>query len=253
MVGEEMNVEVIDETGALDATRACRAAEAGKHVLINGPLAASVAEGERVIAACAAAGVKLMVGPSARFLPTLQVVKESLDAGKLGEPGLLRIHRWEQDTLQPSLPLLLDLTCEIDLACFFFRRPPVDIWAGGEMAYVQLHLGFAGGGMALIDLARTLPAGEGYFSLSLIGSTGAAYSDDHHDRQLLFGRGRAEAPLTGQGSAHLRLQREEFEAAIREGREPSPSGSDGLRALRVAEAAARSLATGQVVRLEAHP
>ena len=43
-----------------------------------------------------------------------------------------------------------------------------------EPEYVQLHLGFANGGMALIDHAQTLPPGEGYYSLSLIGSKGAA-------------------------------------------------------------------------------
>ena len=49
--------------------------------------------------------------------------------------------------------------------------------------------------MALIDCAQTLPQGDGYFSLSLIGSTGAAYADSHHNRQLLYGGG-SQLPAT---------------------------------------------------------
>ena len=44
--------------------------------------------------------------------------------------------------------------------------------------YVHVHLGFPEGGMALMDDAQTLSGGDGCFSLSMIGSTGAAYAND---------------------------------------------------------------------------
>jgi predicted dehydrogenase len=228
-----------------------RAATAGKHVLVDSPLALSATAATDVIAACASAGVRLMVGQEFRFLPSLQEIKASLDSGQLGEPGLLRIHRWEP----PGPPTeVLPLTREIDLACWLFRQSPATVYAVGrrlsrrepeEPDYVQLHLGFSGGGMALIDHAQTVPPGDGYYSLSLIGSTGAAYADDHHNMQLLFGRGHPAALRTGQGDVAVLAQLQEFLQAINENREPAVSGADGRRALEVAEAAARSIERSQ--------
>src|SRR5205085_8908378 len=118
-----------------------------------------------------------------------------------------------------------ELFDEIDLACWLFGQPPSEVYAAGRPPdYAQLHLGFPGGGMALIDYARTLPPGDAYFSLSLIGSAGAAYADDHHNMQLLFGRGHPRALNTGQGDGRLLAQLQEFVTAVAENREPSATG-----------------------------
>jgi myo-inositol 2-dehydrogenase/D-chiro-inositol 1-dehydrogenase len=233
-----------------------RAVAAGKHVLAEGPPVASAEDVRRLLAACA--GVRLMVGAVSRFLPSLRVVKESLDAGRLGEPGLLRVHRWEPRDLRGESSgeggrLLHRLTREIDLACWLFGQHPTEVYAAAppyppEPDYAQLHLGFPRGGMALIDCARTLPPGDSYFSLSLIGSTGAAYADDHNNTQLLFGGGHPVGLLTGQGDAAALAQLQEFVDAVTQNREPSVTGADWLRAVQVGEAVATSLATRQAVR-----
>ena len=67
-----------------------------------------------------------------------------------------------------------------------------------DRGYVQVHLGFAHGGMALIGVANTLPPGDGYRSLTLIGSSGAAYADDHHQTQLLYRGGLPSAARTSE-------------------------------------------------------
>ena len=246
----------------------CRiAAQAAKHILVDSPLALSSETAESVIAQCNRSGVRLMVGHVARFWPSLQTVKESLDAGRLGQPGLLRIHRWESlpATSPPELSqrterdggALVQLIREIDLACWLFGHRPADVCAVGrhqshtqpdDWDYVQLHFGFPEGGMAIIDYARTLPQGDGYFSLSMIGSAGAAYADDHHNVQLLYGGGHPSALLTGQGEKALLSQLQEFIDAVEQNREPLVTAAYGLRAIRVSEAAAESLASGQTVR-----
>ena len=43
-----------------------------------------------------------------RFLPSRQAIKSQLDAGKLGEVGLVRIHRWEPAGVRERLSCLLD-------------------------------------------------------------------------------------------------------------------------------------------------
>src|SRR5207253_3074110 len=77
-----------------------RAAAAGKHLLLDSPQNSFGNAFEGVSAACASAGVRLMVGQVSRFLPSMQAVKASLDAGQLGEPGLLRIHCWKPPDLR---------------------------------------------------------------------------------------------------------------------------------------------------------
>lgn len=275
---------LVDHAGDFDAVvlvgadryrgeHARRAAAAGKHVLLNGPLAPSRDGAVNVIEACRAAGVRLMVGQELRFSAAARIVKASLDDGKLGRPGLLRIHRWESRRAGGALQapgysdrsnwtLLLDTISEIDLGCWFFGSSPQRVYAVGgrhrpgppeEPDYVQLHLGFAGGGMALIDFSQSLPGADTYFSLSLIGSTGAVYADDHHNRQLLFGAGGTTA-LSGDPSDDAALRNlQEFVDAVVDGREPALTGDAGLRALDVAEAAAVSLQIRDAVVPESAP
>lgn len=245
------------------------AAKRGKHVLCDSPLPPDRERLKRLMEGCCAAGVCLAVGEGTRHNPALQAIRSSLEAGQLGIPGLVRIHRWQPRLrLSPSvsethpLPTLFaELAAEIDLAIWLFGRRPTLVYAAGpggatnrEISsplgeFVQLHLGFPEGGMALIDLAGTLPEGDGYYSLSLIGSAGAAYADDHHDRQLLFGGGKAIAPGSDTGDWALTARLRDFAGAIEKNRLPSPSPENMLAALDVASAAARSVSTARPVLL----
>ncbi len=175
----------------------CQAAEAGKHVLADTPLAESVEQAQRAIRACRAAGVCLMVGQPLRFMPYQQAVRESLDAGKLGVPGLLRIHHWNAGADCEDGRNLVDAVSEltireVDLACWLFDAAPDIVYSTAfsldkPNRGVQLHLGFPAGGMALIDCSRALqPGSDSYYALTLIGSKGAAYADDHHNTNLLL-------------------------------------------------------------------
>ncbi|MGA9160154.1 MAG: Gfo/Idh/MocA family oxidoreductase [Actinomycetota bacterium] len=68
------------------------AAEAGKHVLCEKPLAMNAAEAERMIAACEAAGVLLMEAFMYRLHPTWEAVRELVASGRIGE--LRAIQSW---------------------------------------------------------------------------------------------------------------------------------------------------------------
>ena len=224
------------------------AVHAGKHVLVEPPLAADAGGAERVAAAARAAGVRVMPALGDRFRADGRAVKASLDRGELGRPGLLRIHHWSPATEErgDGSPRAL---AALDLALWVFDGAPTHVHATAQprgaaslwaAEYIQVHLGFEGGGMALIDVARTLPAGDGYRSLALIGSLGAAHADDHHNMQLLYGGGRAQAVLTEADESVPALMLAEFSAAVAEGREPAVTAEDGAAVLRVAEATASS-------------
>ncbi len=258
---------VLDSSVPLPARYSQSAARAGKHVLADMPLAGSRDAALQVISACSEASVCLMVGQALRFTPSLRTVKESLAAGQLGDPGLVRIHSWKAtddeknrghiDDSEPAAGaglLLPRVHREVDLACWLFGTRPEAVYAiesntsrprSVGLPYLQLHLGFPDGGMALIDSTQTLPGGDGYFSLSLIGSTGAAYSDGHHNMQLLYAGGRPAALEVPEGGLDRLAQLQEFIDSIRQRREPPVTGADALRVIEVVEAAVISLATGQ--------
>jgi predicted dehydrogenase len=96
------NQEVIDQP-AVEAVILCmppkwhaewaiKAAQAGKHVLCEKPMACSLAECDAMIAACKAAGVQLMVAEMKRFNPGFRKAKELLDEGVIGDIFLARYH-----------------------------------------------------------------------------------------------------------------------------------------------------------------
>ncbi len=72
---------------------ALQLAEAGVHMLIEKPLAASVQEGEQIVAACERAGVRAAVGHVERFNPALIALRERVLAGQLGDVFLVATER----------------------------------------------------------------------------------------------------------------------------------------------------------------
>jgi len=225
------------------------AAAHGKHAFLATPLA-SLNEAFAVIQECQRHDVRLMAGYLDRFLPSVRTIKESLDAGQLGVPGLIRIHRWQSPA--DRTPGVL---ADIDLAIWMFQALPTEVYAVARrrtddaVAYLQIHLGFPAGGMGLIDVSNALASVDGYFSLSVIGSRGAAYADDHHNQQLLF---RGDIPValkTGEDNAARLAQLREFVDSINGQREPAVTGTDVKRAMLVSEAARQSIECGRTARL----
>ncbi len=163
---------------------------------------------------------------------------------------------------------------DVDLANWIFGALPTEVYATGKkgtgpiyrngpqrashkldlspfspFSYVQVHLGYPDGGMALVDHCMMLPAGSDYFSLSLAGSNGAAYADDHHNMHLLYGGGRPTALPADRGRLYHLAELQAFVDAIEKGRPPAITADDGHKAVQVVRAAGRSLASGRAMRL----
>ena len=228
---------------------AAAAARHGKHVLLELPPAAGADALAALGEQCAAASVCLMIAGTLRFLPSQQVLKQRLDSGKLGDLGLLRAHRWVEGAGAGPAPTWQTLAAPyLDLANWLFGDRPERVYAcAGAPGYAQIHLGFRAGGMALIDVSAGLPPGDGYRSVSVIGSAGAGYADDHHNRALLFAGGDPAARNPGEGNHDLAGELADFTAATCERRAPGVTASDGCAALQVVEAAAASAAGGTVL------
>jgi UDP-N-acetylglucosamine 3-dehydrogenase len=82
-----------------------------KHVLVEKPIASSFAHGKEVLAAAAAAGVKVAVGHVERFNPVVRKLREIIRAGWLGEPihfSFTRVGGYPETILEGN-NVLLDL------------------------------------------------------------------------------------------------------------------------------------------------
>lgn len=78
----------------LHAAHVARAAAAGKHVLVEKPLATTVRDAEAAIEAARRAGVTLAVGYQHRFRPAHQRLRDLVRGGGVGAAGVVRIHRY---------------------------------------------------------------------------------------------------------------------------------------------------------------
>jgi predicted dehydrogenase len=81
------------------------AAEAGKHIFCEKPLAMTVAEGRRILAAVEKAGVKAQVNFNFRFYPAIQHARKLIEAGFLGRVFSYRACFYRSSYVDPGVPL----------------------------------------------------------------------------------------------------------------------------------------------------
>jgi predicted dehydrogenase len=243
----------------MSTERAQRCLHSGQHVLLLAGSWLSESALGRLSTAARDTGTRLAVLSPERFLPSRQLIREQLDSGRLGLPGLVRIHRWAHSAGsvgEMPVPLLLDL----DIATWLMGEAPDRVYAveaqhndgtGLIGRPIQMHLGFPGGGMALIDFADVPPGRGNYQSLSLIGSRGAAYADDQQNMQLLYGRASPPHALQvrERSSALVALVQSFVTDLLQEETESTDSGATWIRVLEIARAARGSVASRQAVGL----
>jgi predicted dehydrogenase len=180
-----------------------------------------------------------------RMLPSRKLIKRELDAGKLGEPGLIRIHHWEVGgEVEAAYKLPLALLQQLDLILWFMGKPPTVVYAveqgdkskSKQVRYIQIHLGFPGDSMALLVFSSFYPPGDPYRSLHVIGSAGAVYADDQQNMQLLYKGGQPRGVVA--------------QETVAGEQDSSDMTKDWEEVLAVAAAVQRSLDSRQAVSLE---
>ena len=209
---------------------------AGVAVLADAPLAADAAEHDALVQTAEAGAGRLLLAYRQRWRPEVAAVAAAVEAGELGLTGLVRLHAWRapEPGGEAATAALRDA---VDTVLLLAGAAPEVVHAAGDDACLLVHLGFAGGGMALLDLASS--PGEPYDSLTVIGADGAAHAEEHRNVQLLYDRrGLQGMPL--RGDAELGLLRAFAGGAY--------SGTAHERAVSaVTEAVAASRRTGAAV------
>ncbi len=169
-----------------------------------------------------------------RFDPHAQAIRRRLDAGDLGKPGLVRLHVWNpaSDTLNQRNKI-----DAIDLVQWLIGEDIESSFGTQSQANQVIHLGFVSGAMALIDFYDHLPADDRYRSLTVVGSDGAAYADDHRDRNLFFASGGMNAKPPATGHACLGPMLEDFASRMND----RDDATHAQRAYRAAETIVKQL------------
>ena len=88
----------------LHAEQTIAAAEAGKHVLCEKPMAMNVAECDRMIDTCRSKGVKLSIAYYRHFYPVIGRIKQLIAAGEIGRSVIAQINAFEMFNPQPGEP-----------------------------------------------------------------------------------------------------------------------------------------------------
>lgn len=226
---------------------AMQALESGRHVFIEKPIAASLAEADALIAEASARRRVLQVGHIERFSAAFRAVVEAKSGGRSLSWDAIRVAPFRPRSLDVSV--VLDLMIhDIDLVLALAGEDPDSIEAVGAAVASDLpdfavaRLRFSGGRAAVITASRVSLAMER--RLRVLGTQGEM-SVNFLDRSLaVLRRGGAEAVGTMPGSGidratwtdHDSLEAEQaaFVAACLDGAPVVVDGAAGRRALKVA-------------------
>jgi len=233
----------------LHAEQTIAAAEAGKHVLCEKPMAMDAAQCDRMIAACRANGVRLAVAYYRRFYPVVRRIEAVVASREIGDPVVAQIAAFEPFDPPPDHPRIwlldpsrsgggpmMDFGChriEVLLHLFGAVRRVAAVTANVVFARAvedtaAVVLQFDRGPCA--TLAVTHAAGERRDTLEIVGSRGSIQVADLNSGEL---RVRVQSVERVEShppdrNAHLPLI-EDFVDAVARSRAPAVDGEMGRR------------------------
>lgn len=242
-----------------------RCLEAGKHVMIEKPLASTVEECKALIGLAEERELILMPGHTFLYSPPVVKVKEMLHSGELGELYFGTSSRVNLGIHQGDVSVVKDLAPhDFSILLYWLGRPEFVRAIGraaivpGTIDVVFIDLGFPGGCLVHVELSWLAPTK--LRRTVLVGSEKMmVYEDTSSEQVRIFDRGaelvepqtfgefqlsyRSGDILTPRLDADepLRLEVEDFVGAIRDGHQPRSSAMLGLDVVRLIEATEQSL------------
>jgi len=251
---------------------AVAAAQAGKHVLCEKPVALSLVQADRMISACSKNKVKLMIAHSRRFIPRYSTVRRIIKEGLIGEPiWATQISRrtkmepgsWYFDPKMSYGPIAEIGIHDADLLRWMLRDDVVQVRGiarltnGDSRVYDQIFaaLKFRKGMVASFEVGYVLPkAYTQYTSLEVLGSTGLISASDNHMNVVTQGTESgvtyplAYSDLLSVNSAYEN-EIAAFIDSVNRGVEPPVTGSDARAALEIILAVLQSIQRAEPIKL----
>jgi predicted dehydrogenase len=248
---------------------ALSALEAGKHVLVEKPLAASVEDAQRMVEKAAQVARVLLVDHTFIYTPAVQKIKELVDSGELGDLLYFDSVRINLGLFQHDINVIWDLAPhDFSIMDYLFADKPVAASAHGmchfgnqeDVAYVtaffernviahfhvnwlspvKIRMILIGGSRKMVvydDMENSEKVKVYDRGVDVVDSIGGIYS-----LLVQYRMGDMYSPKLDTREA-LRVEVEHFRDCILEGRSPITDGRMGLRVVELLEAAQKSLAS----------
>jgi 1,5-anhydro-D-fructose reductase (1,5-anhydro-D-mannitol-forming) len=263
----DIDAVYISTTNELHRDQLIAAAEAGKHVLCEKPLARTLADARAMVAACREHGVVMGTNHHLRSAAPQRAMREAIKQGKIGKPLFARVFHagylpahlqgWRLDKPQAGGGAVLDLTChDADTLRFVLDDDPVAVSAmtqTGSLAQGGLEDGvmgvirFRSGLLAQFhDAFTTRYATTGF---EVHGTDGSLIATNCMTQQPV-----GEVVLRNASGEHrLEIAPENlyirsvtaFQNAVRGKGQPAATGEDGIRSMALALAALKSAKSGR--------
>lgn len=228
----------------------------GKHVLVEKPMAHSVKEAQKILRVAESENLKLSIDFIERFNPGVKRVKDAIESGVIGFPVLAaakRVSRWPQR--MGDIGVVKDAAIhDMDIMRFIFDEDPIAVYARiGCLQhdkfedYVQAMLTFPDGKTAFLEANWLTP-----YKIRRLIVTGseAIISLDYITQEVMIETSKQTIIPRHEWEEPLKLELSHFVDCVLNGREPTVSGIDGLKALKIAEATLKSAARGRVIKIQ---
>jgi len=248
------------------------AAEAGKHIFCEKPIALDLAKIDQALNTVEQRGVKLQIGFNRRFDPNFKYVRDSVLAGKIGVPHL--VHIFSRDPVPPPIDyvkvsggIFMDMTIhDFDMARYLIGSEVEEIYAtggvmidpaigeAGDIDTAVVTLRYANGAIGTIDNSRK--AVYGYDQrLEVFGSEGSLVAANNTPHNVVY-----NGPESVQSAKPLNFYLERyataylaemkaFVEAIQQDTLPLVTGMDGRIPVVMALAAWKSYRENRPVKL----
>ncbi|GHO52246.1 Gfo/Idh/MocA family protein [Ktedonobacter robiniae] len=234
----------------------------GKHVLVEKPLTASVAEAEELVALARQVDRVLMVGHTFEYSPAVNELRKLVQSGELGKIYCVEAERVNLGLFRRDINVIWDLAPhDVSILLYLFGQLPeqVQVQANAHLLppihdVAHLDLGFPDGMTAHIHVSWLHPCK--LRRVTVIGDARMVVYDDTNPAEMIkiYNKGadvNADPVVSYRHGAitiphidwiePLRLECEDFIRAIRTGTPPRASGEVGLSVVRVLAAAQDAL------------
>ncbi|AEH86653.1 Gfo/Idh/MocA family protein [Mesorhizobium opportunistum] len=230
-----------------------RAAESGKDLLVEKPIALTVADAERSVQAAKDNGRVFMVGHVLRFHPAFETLKGLIDKGELGEVRYIHSHRLGLGKFHTENDALWDLAPhDLSMILAITGTEPIEVRGEGAALldrlsdFAHLHMRFPNGLRSHLFASRLNPYRER--RLTVVGTKAMAVFDDvepwerklavyrhavwQDSGQWAFTTNEPSYVAVAQGMP-LTRELEHFIQCIETRAEPRTSGEEAIRVLRI--------------------
>lgn len=237
------------------ATEARKALEAGKHVLVEKPMANRTKQAEELVEISERNELHLTVGFLMRFIPGLQNIRESIENRTIGElvcATAKRVSQWPERI--GDIGVVKDTAIhDIDVMRYISNEDPNAVYAKtGNMKhrkfedYAQIMLTYEDGRSAFLESNWLTP-----YKTRVLTVTGSAaiMRLDFMTQKLWIESKKENLQPRFSWQEPLRLELQHFADCSLKKKKPLITGIDGVKALKIAEAALRSSAKSRLIKL----